>query len=134
VALARQILIFPMLDDRNTIPDPLLAPAATWTYDQNYTGWLALLGAEPGGPAVSPIVAPGRLTDFAGLAPAYIEVGDLDIFRDESISYAQNLMRAGVTCELHVYPGSPHGHDWLDPDSQISKRAVAPRIRLITAL
>ena len=134
VALARQILIFPMLDDRNTIPDPLLADSATWTYDQNYTGWLALLGAELGGPAVSPVAAPARLTDFAGLAPAYIEVGDLDIFRDEDISYAQNLMRAGVTCELHVYPGSPHGHDWADPDSAISRRAVAPRIRLITAI
>jgi len=134
LALARQILIFPMLDDRNTVPDPLLAPAATWTYDNNYTGWLALLGEQLGGPAVSPIAAPARLTDFAGLAPAYIEVGDLDIFRDESISYAQNLMRAGVSCELHVYPGAPHGHDWLDPDSAISKRAVAPRLRLISAL
>ena len=134
LALARQNLINPMLDDRTTIADPLLAPAATWTYDQNYTGWLALLGAELGGPAVSPIVAPARLADFAGLAPAYIEVGELDIFRDESISYAQSLLRAGVSCELHVYPGSPHGHDWLNPDAEISRRALAPRLRLITAL
>jgi acetyl esterase/lipase len=132
--LARQILIFPMLDDRNTVADPLLAATATWTYDQNYTGWRALLGEELGQPAVSPVAAPARLTDFAGLAPAYIEVGELDIFRDESISYAQNLMRAGVSCELHVHPGSPHGHDWLDPDAAISRRAVADRVRLITAL
>jgi acetyl esterase/lipase len=134
LALARQILIFPMLDDRNTVADPLLAATATWTYDQNYTGWHALLGEELGKPAVSPVAAPARLTDFAGLAPAYIEVGELDIFRDESIRYAQNLMRAGVSCELHVYPGSPHGHDWLDPDAAISRRAVAGRTRLITAL
>jgi acetyl esterase/lipase len=134
LTLARQILIFPMLDDRNTVADPLLAVTATWTYDDNYTGWLALLGDELGGPAVSPVAAPARLTDFTGLAPAYVEVGELDIFRDESISYAQNLMRAGVSCELHVYPGSPHGHDWLNPDSEISKRSVAPRMRLIAAL
>ena len=132
--LARQILIYPMLDDRNTVDDPLLAATATWTYDQNYTGWLALLGPQLGGPAVSPVAAPARLTDFADLAPAYIEVGELDIFRDESVSYAQNLMRAGVSCELHVYPGSPHGHDWLNPDAEISRRAVAPRLRLIAAL
>jgi acetyl esterase/lipase len=54
VALARQILIYPMLDDRTTVADPLLAPTATWTYDQNYTGWRALLGEELGGPAVAP--------------------------------------------------------------------------------
>jgi acetyl esterase/lipase len=134
VALARQILIYPMLDDRTTVPDPLLEPCATWTYDQNYTGWRALLGEELGGAGVPAVAAPARLTDFTNLAPAYIEVGELDIFRDESISYAQNLMRAGVSCELHVYPGSPHGHDWLNPDAEISRRAVAPRLRLIAAL
>jgi acetyl esterase/lipase len=134
IGLARQILIFPMLDDRNTVPDPLLAPTATWTYDNNYTGWHALLGGELGQPAVSPIAAPARLADFANLAPAYIEVGELDIFRDESITYAHNLMRAGVSCELHVYPGCPHGHDWLNPSAAVSKRAVADRVRLITAL
>jgi acetyl esterase/lipase len=134
VALARQILIYPMLDDRTTVADPLLEATATWTYDQNYTGWHALLGEELAGPAVSPVAAPARLTDFTGLAPAYIEVGDLDIFRDESISYAQNLLRAGVSCELHVYTGCPHGHDWLNPDAEIGRRAVAPRLRLIGAL
>ena len=30
--------------------------------------------------------SPSRLTDFAGLAPAFIDVGELDIFRDESIT------------------------------------------------
>lgn len=134
IGLARQILIFPMLDDRNTVPDPLLAPTATWTYDNNYTGWHAVLGDELGKPTVSPVAAPARLTDFTNLAPAYVEVGELDIFRDESITYAHNLMRAGVSCELHVYPGSPHGHDWINPSAAISKRAVADRVRLITAL
>jgi acetyl esterase/lipase len=134
VPLARQILIFPMLDDRNTEPDPLLAPTATWTYDNNYTGWHALLKEELGQPNVSPVAAPARLTDFAGLAPAFIEVGELDIFRDESIRYATSLMQAGVSCELHVHPGSPHAHDWLNPEAAISKRAVAERLRVLAAL
>ena len=34
---------------------------------------------------VDPSAAPGRLEDAAGLPPAYIEVGQLDIFRDEAI-------------------------------------------------
>jgi acetyl esterase/lipase len=42
--LAHQILLYPMLDDRNTTPDPEIAPFAGWTYDDNITAWNALLG------------------------------------------------------------------------------------------
>ncbi|MGP3964002.1 alpha/beta hydrolase [Nonomuraea sp. 3N208] len=134
VRLAMQILIYPMLDDRNTKPDAVLAPMAVWTYDNNYTGWKALLGDALGTPSVSPVAAPARLRDFTGLAPAYIEVGDLDIFRDESIAYASRLLAAGISCELHVHPGAPHAHDWLNPNATISRRVVADRVRVITAL
>jgi acetyl esterase/lipase len=43
-------------------------------------------------------------------------------------------MQAGVSCELHVHPGSPHAHDWLNPEAAISKRAVAERLRVLAAL
>lgn len=83
----------------------------TWGYDNNYTGWATRLGNELGSDTVSPVAAPARLADFSGLAPAYIDVGDLDIFRDESIAYAGGLARAGVPVELHVHPGCPHGFE-----------------------
>ena len=134
IPLARQILVYPMLDDRNVEPDPNLAPTATWSYDNNYTGWRALLGDQLGGPDVPAVAAPARLTEFAGLAPAYIEVGELDIFRDEGIAYATNLLRAGVSCELHVHPGAPHSHDTLAPAASVSRRSVADRVRVISAL
>jgi acetyl esterase/lipase len=82
------------------VPNALLTPFATWTYDQNYTAWNAVLDGKQGSETVSPIAAPARLADFAGLAAAYIEVGNLDIFRDEDIAYAQQLARAGVPVEL----------------------------------
>nr|WP_218829527.1 alpha/beta hydrolase [Rhodococcus sp. 06-1059B-a] len=134
IALAQQILIYPMLDDRNTTPDPALAPIATWTYENNLTGWTALLGEDVGGPAISPVVAPGRLTAFEGLAPAYIEVGELDIFRDESVLYASGLMRAGVSCELQVHPHAPHGYDLISIHAALSRRALDSRVRLVTSL
>ncbi|BBY86941.1 alpha/beta hydrolase [Mycolicibacterium tokaiense] len=133
VELAAQILIYPMLDDRNTTPDPHIAPLATWTYDMNYTGWHALLGDAVGTDRVSPVAAPARLTDHHGLAPAYIEVGTLDIFRDESIRYAKSLMQAGVDTELHVHPGSPHGHEWIG-STELGARCNADRIRVITEI
>lgn len=133
-SLAGQLLIFPMLDDRNIEADPHLAPTATWTYDNNYTGWHALLGDDLGTDHVSRYASPARNTNFANLAPAYIEVGALDIFRDESISYALNLLKAGVNTELHVHPGSPHSHDWLAVDSPLAQRWKSDRIRVIKSI
>nr|ACO88888.1 putative alpha/beta hydrolase fold protein [Microbacterium sp. MA1] len=132
--LTKQILIYPMLDDRTVVEDVALAPLATWTYENNRTGWEALLGAPPTTIPVPPIAAPARLNDHATLAPAYIETGELDIFRDEDIDYARALLRAGVSCELHVHPGAPHGFEWLNPYSAVSKRARSRRIELIQSL
>ena len=129
VPLARQILIYPMLDDRNIAPGPIPTALLTWTYDNNFTGWNAALGDKRGTEVVSPVAAPARLTDFVGLAPAYVEVGDLDIFRDESISYAQQLARTGVAIELHVHPGAPHGFERFAPVSSLAQRAMADRTR-----
>jgi acetyl esterase/lipase len=67
--LARQLLIYPMLDDRTTT-DPLLEPFLTLSADFSTTGWRALLGDAQGSDTVSPVAAPGRLQDFTGLAPA----------------------------------------------------------------
>jgi acetyl esterase/lipase len=61
--LAAQILIYPMLDDRNTTPNPELAPFAEWSYDDNITGWGALLGDAIAGPDVPAYAAPARATD-----------------------------------------------------------------------
>jgi acetyl esterase/lipase len=132
--LAKQILIYPMLDDRNLDPDPEIAPFAGWTYDNNYTGWHALLGENLGTDRVSPLAAPARLSDFAGLAPAFIDVGELDIFRDENIRYALNLFRAGVSCELYVRPGSMHGFDRLAPTSRVASASWDDRYHAITSL
>jgi acetyl esterase/lipase len=134
IALARQILVYPMLDDRNQTADAARAAYLTWTYDNNQTAWSAVLGDRLGTDDVSPVAAPARLTDYTGLAPAYIDVGDLDIFRDEAIAYAQNLARAGVPIELHVHPGVPHGWERFAPNSGSAKRATADRARAIASI
>lgn len=134
LSLVRQILIYPMLDDRNLIPDPNIEPFAAWTYDNNFTAWNALLGDQLGTEQVSPVAAPARLKNFTGLAPAYIEVGELDIFRDEDIAYAQQLIKAGVPTELHVHPGALHGFDRIAPNSKLTERAMNDRLRVIRSI
>ena len=131
--VARQILVYPMLDDRNTVPDPAQAGFALWSYDDNYTGWHALLDGKLGTGDVPAAAAPARARDLAGLPAAYLEVGGLDIFRDEVIGYARRLAAAGVPVELHVHPGCPHGFDLLAPGADVTRRARADRLRAMTA-
>ena len=106
-AIAQQLLIYPMLDDRTRDTRPAAVPFLTWTYDDNVTGWGALLGDSAGSDAVSPYAAPARADDLTGLPDTYIDIGDLDIFRDEDIPYARRLADAGVPTELHRLPGMP---------------------------
>lgn len=134
VPLARQILVFPMLDDRTTVPDPELVDFAGWTYENNEMGWRALLGPAIGGPEVSPYAAPARATDLTGLAPTYLDVGELDIFRDENVEYCRRLGLAGVSVELHVHPGVAHGFDMTLADARVTQRALADRCRTLMSL
>jgi acetyl esterase/lipase len=123
-----------MLDDRNITPDPHLVDFAVWTYDNNFTGWRALVGDGVAGTEIPLYAAPARATDLAGVADAYIEVGELDIFRDESIEYARRVMGAGRSAELHVHQGCPHGFDRVAPNASVTRRARADRIRAIRRL
>ena len=128
IELAYQLLIYPMIDDRNltqasdTDPDTYV-----WTRENNLMGWRAYLGHEPGGADVSPYAAASRATDLSGLPPAYIPVGDLDLFLNENIDYAQRLLAAGVPTELHVYPGGFHGFNGFAPGAEIARRFNAER-------
>lgn len=133
-AVAQQLLIYPMLDDRPSPPDPAVLRFLTWTYDDNLTGWGALLGARAGSDDVSPYAAPARATDLAGLPDTYIDVGDLDIFRDEDISYARRLSDAGVATELHLHPACPHAFEALANDAEVAQRAINDRIRRLRSL
>ena len=133
-ALSHQILVYPMLDDRNTSPDPEIVPFAVWSYDDNITGWGALLGDAIGGANVTAYAAPARATDLSGLPPCYLEVGQLDIFRDEGLAYAQRLSGAGVTVEFHLRPGVPHEFETYAHATDIARRSVADRLRVLRTI
>ena len=116
-----QLLIYPMIDDRNTTPSSHLV-TKVWTRETNLLGWRCYLGHEPGIADVSHYAAPARAEDLHGLPPAFIGVGTLDVFRDENIDYALRLLAAGVPTELHVYAGAPHGFEGLAPQADVSRR------------
>jgi acetyl esterase/lipase len=110
---AFQHLTYPMLDDRTCVrdnPHPFTGEFI-WTADNNSFAWSALLGASPGVGCVSPYAAAARASNLTGLPPMFLLTAALDLFLEENLEYARKLIRAGVSVELHVYPGAFHGFD-----------------------
>ncbi|HEV3355600.1 MAG TPA: alpha/beta hydrolase [Pseudonocardiaceae bacterium] len=128
-ALLGQLLLCPMLDDRNdTYSARQMAGVGLWDQTANQFGWSALLGDAQGGDDVSPYAAPARATDLSGLPPAFIDVGSAETFRDEAVEYASRIWRAGGIAELHVWPGGFHGFSGIVPQAAVSQAAgQAPR-------
>ena len=118
-----QLLIYPMLDDRTAVRIDVNPNVGefVWNNVSNLFAWGAYLGQAPGGAGVSPYHAAARATDLAGLPPAYVGVGSLDLFMEEDIAYAQRLLVAGVPTELHIFPGCFHSFD-QDQSSGIGRR------------
>ncbi len=128
VPICFQLLVYPMLDDRClTASSYRITDPRVWNRESNLKGWRAYLGDAAGTDAVSPYAAPARATCLDGLPPAYISVGDLDLFLDENIEYARRLLQAGVPTELHVYAGGVHGFDRFAPAARLSQRFIRDR-------
>jgi acetyl esterase/lipase len=120
--LVGQVLLYPMIDDTNVAPaSDTLANTAVWSREANLFGWTSYLGTSPGGAGIAAYAAPARATDLSGLPPTYLPVGELDLFLDEDIAYAQRLLAAGNACELHVFPGAVHGFNGFMPMARISQ-------------
>lgn len=120
-ALMAQLLICPMLDDRNQNVSCLqIDGIGVWDRGSNDTGWDALLGDRRKTDAVSIYAAPARATDLSNLPSTFIDVGSAEVFRDEDVAYASAIWAAGGSCELHVWPGGFHGFDGMAPQAALS--------------
>ena len=118
-----QSLVYPMIDDRTGSSTPVPSHIATvgWSPPENVLGWESFLGMAPGTDAVPAVAAPARLANLAGLPPAWIGVGSVDLFASEDIEYARRLVLADVPTQLHVTPGGFHGFDRVAPDTVLAQ-------------
>ncbi|MEI6699102.1 MAG: alpha/beta hydrolase [Mycobacteriaceae bacterium] len=111
-----QVLSYPMLDDRSVDPSLDDTGFRLWNPASNRIGWQSYLGGAD--PAVA---VPARRDDLAGLPPAWLGVGTLDLFHREDLAYAERLDAAGVPCEVHVVPGAFHGFDRIAAKSSVAR-------------
>ena len=134
-ALAGQVLIYPMIDDRDaSVSTRQIDGIGVWDRTSNLTGWNALLGDRRGTDDVSIYAAPARATDLSGLPPAFIDCGSCEVFRDEDVAYATQLWADGVQAELHVWPGGFHGFDVMAPHAAISKAMTEARTNWVARI
>jgi acetyl esterase len=130
VPLALQLLIYPVIDDRmETSSMKAFSSTPVWNSGSNAQMWDHYLGVKRD--YVSNYAAPGRATDLADLPPAYVMTAEFDPLRDEGISYAQRLMQAGVTAELHCFAGACHGFDLIAPGIELARRAVDEQVAAV---
>lgn len=118
-----QLLVYPMLDAMTVArKDDAGTGQFIWTSASNRYGWRSYLGAEPTSGTYPAYSVPAARSELAGLPPAWIGVGSLDLFHAEDCAYAERLRQAGVPCELHVTEGAYHAFDVICPDAEASKR------------
>lgn len=104
-----QVLLYPMLDDRQMTASSRWPDVPRWDPASNRFGWESYLGRLHGTDDVPHTAAPARASDLAGLPPTCVVVGTADAFHDEDVAFAQRLVHAGVPTDLYVFAGGAHG-------------------------
>ncbi|MGW7054501.1 alpha/beta hydrolase [Streptomyces sp. NPDC054888] len=115
-----QLLNEPGLDDREQTGSRQNFTDTPWmNRDKIATVWRHYLGSQP----ATPYAAPARAADLTGLPPAYIATAELCPNRDEGIAYALRLLQAGVSVDLHQWPGTFHGSQAI-LSAEVSQRQI----------
>lgn len=123
VAPALQMMAYPMLDDRTGAAHRQQA-RVMWSGRDNQIAWRWYLnGANPRE------AVPARRTDMAGLPPAWIGIGKLDLFYEECLAYGRALQEANVPTHLHIAEGAFHAFDMIVPKASVSQCFFASQIR-----
>jgi acetyl esterase len=126
-SLCFQMLGIPELDHRlETTSMRTFVDTPMWHRANAIRSWEMYLGDQHGGD-VSPYASPSMAADLAGLPPAYVTTMEFDPLRDEGILYALRLLEAGVSVELHSFPGTFHGSAMMTA-AAVSRRAGAELI------
>lgn len=124
-------LIAPMLDHRNITPSSYKFDSdwPFWPRTFNIIAWQSVLLNKPESDDFFPYASPSMVKNLSNLPPTYIEVGNLEVFRDEAMDFAMRMMQQGSLVELHVYPEIFHTFEYEAPQSNITKNILEIRLK-----
>ncbi len=126
VAIAFQMPIYPMIDDRQNSASATDNNAPVWNAKTNKFGWKAYLkGLDAQQVPIPAYAAAARATDYSKLPPTITFVGDLEPFKDETLAYVQQLQQAHVPVEFQLFKGCFHAFEMVAPKAKISQSAWA---------
>ena len=123
IRIAYQMPLYPMLDDRDT-ESSRDNHNRVWDTPRNHYGWQQYLGVLYGSRWVPPYAAAARETDYRGLPPCYTFVCKGEPFYSETVTYCENLRKAGVEVAYDVFEGLYHAFDIYQPDLPESRLAA----------
>jgi acetyl esterase/lipase len=124
VAIAFQMPLYPMIDDRMNSSSAKNNTAPVWNSKSNHEAWRLYLGKLFMTDDVPAYAAVARATDYSNLPPTCSFVGDLEPFYDETKTYIKNLEANGVTTYFKIFTGCYHGFDIVKPKASVSKEAI----------
>ncbi|WP_116743970.1 alpha/beta hydrolase [Actinobacillus suis] len=129
--LKGQVLIYPMLDYRTGSENSLYKSPNTgefvWTAEFNRIGWQTLKGEQTISEQQIPYYSAATAKNLAGLLRTYMMVGDMDLFVNEDLDYANRLVQAGVKTDLQVISGVYHAFELMNPTSPQTEAYKAGR-------
>jgi epsilon-lactone hydrolase len=104
--------------------DAVLSLANEFDLREMYIGSSARLHTHP---YVSPVFG-----DFAGAPPVLFQIGSTEVLLDDSRRAADRIRAAGVSAEVEVWDGMPHGWQGMPflPESQLAIERIADFIRM----
>ena len=124
VKIAFQMPIYPMIDDRqNTESAKLLPPI--WDAKANAIAWNFYLKDLINKNAEIPsYAAPARNKDYRDFPPTITFVGDMEPFRDETLTYVAALKEQSIPVQFKLYKGCYHAFDTFGGNSEIQRDAL----------
>ncbi len=125
VAIAFQMPIYPMIDDRQNSESAKNIEVPVWNSKTNELAWnLYLKDLKGFGEEIPNYAAPARNANYENFPPTITFVGELEPFRDETLRYVEDLKKANIPVEFEMYKGCFHGFDIVAPKATIAKDAI----------
>jgi len=135
IKLCGQLLVYPIADsDCKTYSSTAFANVRPFKQFVMPDVWKTYLGDGPDGylpDGKPPQYASPMHGNVSGVAPAYVETGEYDPWRDEGANYAKALIAKGVDVELNETKGTVHGFDTYAPFSAVTEGAMARRVQFL---